>query len=141
MLNHLFSSELFQVVGGMTGAILRFILLPHSADLLGELKCGKATRKRRQRQDRFYYPTYPWSVEIDASHLSLPYLRGRRQLFQSGIAEKALVHATQRVHKSFQNALQLCHNLRKFLQTASTGKFLDVRAMSSCPPQKIGCRT
>jgi hypothetical protein len=54
MPNHLFSSELFQVVGGMTGAILRFTLLPHSADLLGELRCGKATGKRRQRQDRFY---------------------------------------------------------------------------------------
>ena len=27
LLNHLFSSELFQVVGGMTGTILRFALL------------------------------------------------------------------------------------------------------------------
>src|SRR5215469_8960182 len=82
--------------------------------ILPECECGSGCN------------TYPWSVEIDASHFGLPYLRGRRQLFQSGIAEKALVHATQRVHKSFQNALQLCHNLRKFLQTASTGKFLDV---------------
>ena len=45
-LNHLFSSELFQVVGGMTGTILRFALLPQSADLLRQLRCGKPTGKR-----------------------------------------------------------------------------------------------
>ena len=49
LLNHLFSSELFQVVGGMTGTIRRFALLPQSADLLRQLRCGKATGKRRQR--------------------------------------------------------------------------------------------
>ena len=37
-LNHLFSSELFQVVGGMTGTILRIALLPQSADLLCQME-------------------------------------------------------------------------------------------------------
>ena len=65
-------------------------------------------------QDCLHGPAYTPPVEIDPSHLRLAYLRGRRQLFQSGIAEKTLVDATQDIHKSLQNALQPPHDLRKF---------------------------
>src|ERR1700730_5152917 len=93
---------------------------------MGQLRGGEAARGGGQSQDCLHGPAYTPPVEIDPSHLRLAYLRGRRQLFQSGIAEKTLVDATQDIHKSLHNALQPPHDLRKFFQPISTSEFLDV---------------
>src|SRR6202011_4458129 len=108
------------------GAVFGCTLLAAASDLMGQLRGGEATRGGGQSQDCLHGPAYTPPVEIDPSHLRLAYLRGRRQLFQSGIAEKTLVDATQDIHKFLQNALQPPHDLRKFFQPISTSEFLDV---------------
>src|SRR5215469_17318836 len=102
--HQLFTSELFEIVGSATGAVIRLALLAEGTHLLGQLRSGEAAGKRGKRDHGLGHPTHAWFVEVDATHLGLADLRRSRELLQSFIRDETWIDAGEGIHESLQHA-------------------------------------
>ena len=122
----LFSAELFQIVGGTTGAVLGGALPAQPVYLFRQLGGGEPLGKRGERQHGLGNPTHARFIEVDPTHLGLAHLRRSWKLLQSLLRDEAWIDARECIHKTLKDALQTGNDLGKLLQRSSTVQLLGV---------------
>ena len=89
----LFAAEFLQIIPGMAGAVLAWVLFTDCAHANGDIGGGEAVGRGGQGDQRLDDLAHPRLVEIDAADKSFADLRGEGEMLEHFISDKALIDA------------------------------------------------
>src|SRR6202022_2710053 len=104
-----FAAEFLQIIRGMAGAILAWVLFTECAHANGDIGGGEAVGRGGQGDQRLDDLAHARLVEIDAADKSFADARGEREMLEHVISDKALIDAAKTIAKSLKQGFQSRH--------------------------------
>jgi hypothetical protein len=120
------AAQLFQVIGGLAGAVVCVVLITDGTHPGGDLGGGEAVGRGRQGDHRLDDRAHAGLVEIDAADDGFADPCSRRELLEHVIGDEALIDAAQGVGKSLQHAFQSRDHLGELVERAAAVELLRV---------------